>query len=104
MSEYSFKFDLANRDSSEEDKTFIKILACSYVDEHKGEIEDKQKFFKLAVELIHNGFLAATLIAEQSEGWRKAFNAYLRNFEKGYQEYKKATLGFEVPASTEFKA
>lgn len=104
MSKLPFDFDLANRDSSEEEKTLIKILACLYVDENKGKIEDDQKFFELAIELIHNGFLAATLIAEQSEEWRKAFNAYLRNFEKCYQEYKKATPDFEVPASAEFKA
>lgn len=104
MSEFSFDFDLANRETSKEEKTFIKILTCFYVDEYKGKVEDEQKFFELAIDLIHHGFLAATLIAEQSEDWRKAFNAYLRDFDKSYQAYKEATPDFEVPASAEFKA
>lgn len=99
-----FTFDLENRECTQEEVTLIKILACTYVEKNRGKIADDQEFFNLAIELIHNGFLAATLIAEQSDDWRKALNEYLCNFEKGYQKFKKDNTEVDIPVNTGFKA
>lgn len=100
---FNFKIDLDKRESTKEEKTLCKILACLYTEENKDKIGDAQMLFELAIELIHNGFLVAQVIAEQDDEWKKGFYAYLRNFEEGYQEYE-TTHGVDVPINSEFKA
>lgn len=99
-----FNFDLENRQCTKEESTLIKILACLYVDENKDKVSDPQKLFELAIDLIRDGFLAAQLIAEQSDDWRKNLNESLRQFNDGYQEYKKTKPDVNVSMNNNFKA